>query len=64
MARARDAHRGAGRAALSAVTPSLPAVVAGREPADRQTQTWVGFPGLGWKVVAAHVSTMNDAPLW
>jgi hypothetical protein len=26
--------------------------------------TWVRFPELGWKVVAAHVSTMNEAPLW
>ena len=31
-------------------------------PIGRQSQTWVRFPGLGWKVVAAHVSTMSDAP--
>jgi hypothetical protein len=24
----------------------------------------VRFPDLGWKVVAAHVSTMNEEPLW
>lgn len=35
----------------------------GRELIGRQSQTWVRFPSLGWKVVAAHVSTMNDAPL-
>ena len=29
----------------------------------RQSQTWVRLPSLGWKVVSAHVSTMNDAPL-
>ena len=24
----------------------------------RQSQTWMRFPGLGWKVVSAHVSVM------
>ena len=38
--------------------------VRGRELIGRQSQTWVRFPRLGWKVVNAHVSTMNDAPLW
>jgi hypothetical protein len=37
--------------------------VRGRELIGRQSQTWVRFPDLGWKVVGAHVSTMNDAPL-
>jgi hypothetical protein len=37
--------------------------VRGRELIGRQSQTWVRFPDLGWKVVAAHVSTMNEAPL-
>ena len=32
----------------------------GRALYGRQSQTWVRFPGLGWKVVAAHVSTMTD----
>jgi hypothetical protein len=36
----------------------------GREQVGRQSQTWVRFPGLGWKVIAAHVSTMNEAPVW
>jgi hypothetical protein len=32
---------------------------------DRCSQPWVRFPDLGWKVIAAHVSTtMNAAPLW
>ena len=31
--------------------------VRGRELIGRQSQTWVRFPGLGWKVIAAHVST-------
>ena len=26
----------------------------------RQSQTWVRFPELGWKVVAAHVSVMAE----
>jgi hypothetical protein len=37
--------------------------VRGRELIGRQSQTWVRFPSLDWKVVNAHVSTMNDAPL-
>jgi hypothetical protein len=24
----------------------------------------VRFPDVGWKVVSAHVSTMNTTPLW
>ncbi len=45
-------------------TVNLEFKVRGRELVGRQSQTWVRFPGLGWKVVAAHVSTMNEAPLW
>jgi hypothetical protein len=45
-------------------TVNLEFKVRGRELIGRQSQTWVRFPGLGWKVVAAHVSTMNEAPLW
>jgi hypothetical protein len=37
--------------------------VRGRALIGRQSQTWVRFPDLGWKVVGAHVSTMNEAPL-
>jgi hypothetical protein len=32
----------------------------GRDGIGRQSQTWVRFPGLGWKVIAAHVSIMPD----
>ena len=35
-----------------------------REIVGRQSQTWVRFPDEGWKVVAAHVSTVNDGPVW
>jgi hypothetical protein len=45
-------------------TVNLEFKVRGRELVGRQSQTWVRFPDLGWKVVAAHVSTMNEAPLW
>ncbi|NBQ91197.1 MAG: oxalurate catabolism protein HpxZ [Betaproteobacteria bacterium] len=28
----------------------------------RQSQTWMRLPGLGWRVVAAHVSLMKKTP--
>ena len=30
----------------------------------RQSQSWVNFPDLGWKVVAAHVSATDGNPSW
>ena len=45
-------------------TVNLEFKVRGKELIGRQSQTWVRFPDLGWKVIAAHVSTMNDAPVW
>ena len=44
-------------------TVNLEFKVRGEELVGRQSQTWVRFPDLGWKVVAAHVSTVGD-PLW
>ena len=38
--------------------------VRNRDLIGRQSQTWVRFPDVGWKVVAAHVSTVDEAPLW
>ena len=38
--------------------------VRGRDLVGRQSQTWVRFPDAGWKVVSAHVSTLNPTPLW
>lgn len=35
----------------------------GEAPA-RQTQTWVRFPDLGWKVVSAHVSVTETSPAY
>jgi hypothetical protein len=43
-------------------TVNLEFKVRGREQIGRQSQTWVRFPDVGWKVVAAHVSTMSGAP--
>jgi Protein of unknown function (DUF3225) len=45
-------------------TVNLEFKIRGRDQIRRQSQTWVRFPGLGWKVVSAHVSTMNDKPVW
>jgi hypothetical protein len=35
-----------------------------RDVIGRQSQTWVRFPDLGWKVVSAHVSTMEGPKPW
>lgn len=39
-------------------TVNLEYVPRGREGTGRQSQTWVRFPDLGWKIVSAHVSVM------
>ena len=48
----------------SFATVNLEFKVRGKELIGRQSQTWVRFPDAGWKVVAAHVSIVNDQPLW
>ena len=35
----------------------------GRDVIGRQSQSWVRFPDLGWKVVSAHVSTIEGPRL-
>ncbi len=35
---------------------------AGSDRIGRQSQTWVRMPGVGWRVVAAHVSLMAGTP--
>jgi hypothetical protein len=45
-------------------TVNLEFKVRGRDLIGRQSQTWVRFPDAGWKVISAHVSTMNEGPLW
>ena len=45
-------------------TVNLEFKVRDRERTGRQSQTWVRFPDLGWKVVSAHVSIVDEPPLW
>ncbi|MBM3218223.1 MAG: oxalurate catabolism protein HpxZ [Candidatus Rokubacteria bacterium] len=45
-------------------TVNLEFKVRGRDLIGRQSQTWVRFADVGWKVVSAHVSAMNTTPLW
>ncbi|MEM8751412.1 MAG: oxalurate catabolism protein HpxZ [Pseudomonadota bacterium] len=45
-------------------TVNLEFKVRGRDLVGRQSQTWIRFREDGWKVVSAHVSTVDDAPLW
>lgn len=45
-------------------TVNLEFKVRGREIVGRQSQTFVRFPDLGWKVVSAHVSTMEGPKPW
>ena len=41
-------------------TVNLVYKVRGKEATGRQSQTWVRFPDVGWKVVAAHVSMIAE----
>ena len=45
-------------------TVNLEFKIRGTENIGRQSQTWVKFPTTGWKVVTAHVSTMEKHPCW
>ena len=45
-------------------TVNLEFKVRDQDEVGRQSQTWVKFPDLGWKVVAAHVSIQDKAPRW
>ena len=45
-------------------TVNLEFKMRGRDTVGRQSQSWVRFPGLGWKVVSAHVSTMEGPRPW
>jgi len=45
-------------------TVNLEFNVRGSDAIGRQSQTWVRFPELGWKVISAHVSTISEAPLY
>ena len=41
-------------------TVNLVYKVRGKEMTGRQSQTWVRFPDVGWKVIAAHVSMIGE----
>ncbi len=45
-------------------TVNLEFKVRDRDLVGRQSQTWVRFPEVGWKVIAAHVSTVSEDALW
>lgn len=45
-------------------TVNLEFKVRGRDVVGRQSQTFVRFLDLGWKVVSAHVSTMEGPKPW
>lgn len=45
-------------------TVNLEFKVRGRDLTGRQSQSWVRFPDLGWKVISAHVSTMDGVRLY
>ena len=44
-------------------TVSLVYKVRGQDKTGRQTQTWVRFPDVGWKVIHAHVSMIAEEPV-
>ena len=48
----------------SFATVNLEFKIRGTEDIGRQSQTWVKFPIAGWKVVTAHVSTMEKHARW
>ena len=45
-------------------TTNLEFKMRGSDRIGRQSQTFVRFPDVGWKVVAAHVSIQDAAPVW
>ncbi|MFA6965306.1 oxalurate catabolism protein HpxZ [Bosea sp. (in: a-proteobacteria)] len=45
-------------------TVNLEFKVRGRDLVGRQSQSWVRFPDVGWKVISAHVSTMDGLRLY
>jgi len=45
-------------------TTNIEFKVRGKDLIGRQSQTWIRFPDLGWKVIGAHVSTTDGKPLW
>ena len=44
-------------------TVNLVYKVRGKDMTGRQSQIWVRFPDVGWKVVSAHVSMIGEQPV-
>lgn len=44
-------------------TVNLEFKVRGQDRIGRQSQTWVRFPDVGWKVISAHVSAVEASAL-
>jgi hypothetical protein len=44
-------------------TVNLEFKVRGQAQVGRQSQTWIRFPDVGWKVISAHVSVVPEAAL-
>ena len=44
-------------------TVNLEFKVRGQAQIGRQSQTWVRFPNVGWKVISAHVSVVPETAL-
>ena len=44
-------------------TVNLEFKVRGKDQVGRQSQTWVRFPDVGWKVISAHVSAVDTSAL-
>ena len=44
-------------------TVNLEFKVRGQAQVGRQSQTWVRFPDIGWKVICAHVSVVPETAL-
>lgn len=47
---------------VASIMCELTQKIAGQLRHSRQSQVWVRFPGLGWKIVSAHVSNALTAP--
>lgn len=45
-------------------TVNLEFEMRGRDMPGRQSQSWVRFPDVGWKVVSAHVSVTESSPAY
>ena len=47
---------------FATVMAEIEMVIAGARRRRRQSQTWVQLPGIGWRIVAAHVSAPLASP--